>query len=101
MAQNGGLWMPSINSNNASYLKCAAGVWKEILKKEEGDTKFRPRLFGETLSLVEGSLSGLTELPWASQPFPHFPKKNLESRLHEKYNVCSARRVTKFGGSPP
>ena len=26
MAQNGGLWMPSINSNNASYLKCAAGV---------------------------------------------------------------------------
>ena len=75
MAQNGGLWIPSINLNNASYLKCAAGVRKEILKKEEGDTKFRPRLFGEKLSLVEGSLSGLPELPWASQPFPHFLKK--------------------------
>ena len=62
----------------------------------------RPRLYGEKLSRVEGSLA-----------YPSYPAgranisyislqnyKNLANRLHEKQNVGSAGRVTRLAGSP-
>ena len=59
---------------------------------------FRPRLYGEKLSRVEGSLA------YSSYPgranFSYISLQNLANRLHEKQKVGSARRVTRLAGLP-
>ena len=60
--------------------------------------KFRPHLYGETLSRVEGSLV------YPSYPgqanFSYISLQNLANRLHEKQIVGSAGKMTRLAGLP-
>ena len=60
--------------------------------------ELRPRLYGERLSRVEGSLAYLSYPGRAN--FSYISLKNLANRLHEKQKVGSAGRVTLLAGSP-
>ena len=61
--------------------------------------QFRPLLYGETLSLVDGTP------PYSSYHgrvnFPYISLQKMVYRLHEKQKVGSARRVTVQLGHPP
>ena len=67
----------------------------ELLLEVRG---LRSRLFGETLSQVNGSPS------YPSYPgqanFSYISLQNLTNRLHEKQKVGSARGMTGLAGSP-
>ena len=71
----------------------------KIMQLEYGTRRdLRPRLYGEKLSRVEGSLA------YPSYPgranFSYISLQNLANRLHEKQKVGSAGRVTRLAGSP-
>ena len=63
-----------------------------------GSFPLRPRLYGDKLSRVEGSLA------YSSYPgranFSYISLQNLANRLHEKQKVGSAGSVTRLAGSP-
>ena len=59
---------------------------------------FRPRLYGEKLSRVEGS-PAYPSYPGRAN-LSYISLQNLANRLHEKQKVGSARRVTRLAGSP-
>ena len=60
--------------------------------------QLRPRLYGEKLSRVEGSLAYPTYPGRAN--FSYISLQNLANHLHEKQKVGSAGRVTCLAGSP-
>ena len=58
----------------------------------------RPRLYGEKLSPVEGSLAH-PRYPGRAN-FSYISLQNLANRLHEKQKVGSSGRVTRLAGLP-
>ena len=76
---------------NSSFILPSSLVYSKIYR-------LRPRLYGEKLSRVEGSLA------YPSYPgranFSYISLQNLANRLHEKQKDGSARRVTCLAGSP-